>query len=335
MKRGRRAASVMSMLVLVVLTGCGLQTDSESGSGGEFEASNVEFLVHTGPGGGSDIFARDVISLLRDEEIISENWPVRNEEAGEGAGAMSYLAGESGQDNTISAMTTTWLTTPLTIEGAEVKIQDLTPVAGLIIEPEVMAVVTDSPYESLSDFVEDAQNNPGELVQAGGSTTEVGALNGKALATEADTSWEFLSFEEVGQRIAALLNGDADMMFGSAQDFTAQVEAGKLKVIASISPEPSPIFPEVPTTADEGFDTELVPQIRGIMAPPDMPEDALVYYQDVFKDLVKTQSWKDYAKKNGIVTNFLVGEKWEQFLNEQEELVTQKLDEVGLLLEGS
>lgn len=172
-------------------------------------------------------------------------------------------------------------------------------------------------------------------MQAGGSTTEVGALNGKALATEADTSWEFLSFEEVGQRIAALLNGDADMMFGSAQDFTAQVEAGKLKVIASISPEPSPIFPEVPTTADEGFDTELVPQIRGIMAPPDMPEDALVYYHDVFKDLVKTQSWKDYAKKNGIVTNFLVGKKWEQFLNEQEELVTQKLDEVGLLLEGS
>lgn len=141
MKRDRRAASVMSMLVLVVLTGCGLQTDSGSGSGGEFEASNVEFVVHTGPGGGSDIFARDVISLLRDEEIISENWPVRNEEAGEGAGAMSYLAGESGQDNTISATTTTWLTTPLTIEGAEVKIQDLTPVAGLIIEPEVMTVV--------------------------------------------------------------------------------------------------------------------------------------------------------------------------------------------------
>ena len=62
---------------------------------------------------------------------------------------MSYLLGEAGEDNIISAMTTTWLTTPLTIEGAETKVTDLTPVAGLITEPEVMAVAADSPYKSL------------------------------------------------------------------------------------------------------------------------------------------------------------------------------------------
>ena len=85
----------------------------------QLRADDVEFLVHTGPGGGSDIFARDVVSMLREEELISANWPIRNEEAGEGAGAMAYLLGEAGEDNIISAMTTTWLTTPLTIEGVE------------------------------------------------------------------------------------------------------------------------------------------------------------------------------------------------------------------------
>jgi putative tricarboxylic transport membrane protein len=322
---------------LVLLAGCGLQTDSDSDSaegGEEFEPSGVEFLVHTGPGGGSDIFARDVVSMLRDEEIISENWPIRNEEAGEGAGAMSYLLGEAGESNIISAMTTTWLTTPLTIEGAETKVTDLTPVAGLIIEPEVMAVTADSEYESLSDFVDDAKANPGDLVQAGGSTTEVGALNGKALATEADTSWKFLSFEEVGQRIAALLNGDADMMFGSAQDFTAQVEAGKLKVIATISPEPSPIYPDAPTTEDEGFTTELVPQVRGIMAPPEIPEEALGYYEGVFEELVETDSWEEFVEKNGVVSELRLGEEWGDFLAEQEQVVREKLEEVDLLIEN-
>jgi len=336
-----KTATLLSALLLVVAAGCGLQTDSggggggdDNGGGGGSEPTDVEFLVHTGPGGGSDIFARDVVSMLRDEEIISENWPVRNEEAGEGAGAMAYLLGEAGEDGTISAITTTWLTTPLTIEGVETKVTDFTPVAGLIIEPEVMAVAADSPYETLSDFVDDAKANPGDLVQAGGSTTEVGALNGKTLATEAGTSWKFLSFEEVGQRIAALLNGDADMMFGSAQDFTAQVEAGKLKVIASISPEPSPIYPDAPTTADEGFSTELVPQIRGILAPPDIPEGALEYYQGVFSDLVETESWKSFVEKNGVVTQLLVGDEWGEFLTEQEEVVREKLDEVGLLIEN-
>jgi putative tricarboxylic transport membrane protein len=339
MRHRRVFALLLCGLMLAFAAGCGLERDdsdggSDGGGGEASEPSDVEFLVHTGPGGGSDIFARDVISMMREEDIISSNWPVRNEEAGEGAGAMSYLLGEAGEDNIISAMTTTWLTTPLTIEGAETKVTDLTPVAGLITEPEVMAVAADSPYKSLSDFVDAAVEQPGDLVQAGGSTTEVGALNGKALATEAGTEWQFLSFEEVGQRIAALLNGDADMMFGSAQDFTAQVEAGKLEIIATISPEPSPIYPDAPTTEDEGFSTELVPQIRGIMAPPDMPEDALKFYQDAFAELVETETWKTFAEKNGVVTELRLGDEWGEFLAEQEELVREKLDEVGLLIEN-
>jgi putative tricarboxylic transport membrane protein len=328
-----RSRSVLVSLILL-LSACGLdggssESDSDS-EGGGFQPSRPEFLVHTGPGGGSDIFVRDIIEIMRAEGIISGNWPVRNEEAGEGAGAMSYLMSKSGETDTISAMTTTWLTTPLTIEGAEVTVEDLTPIAGLIIEPELMAVATDSDYSSLSDFVDAAKEQPGKLVQAGGSTTEVGALNGETLQQEAGTDWKFLSFEEVGQRITALLNGDAQMMFGSAQDFTAQVDAGKLEVVASISPEPSPIYPDAPTTADEGFDAELVPQVRGIMGPPDMPQEALEYYQGVFEDLVETEAWKDYAEKNGVVTQLRVGEEWGDFLAEQNDVVAEKLEEVEL-----
>jgi putative tricarboxylic transport membrane protein len=331
--RSIRSGSVLVLLILL-LTACGLdggdsESDSEGGGGG-FEPSRPEFLVHTGPGGGSDIFVRDVIEIMREEGIISGNWPVRNEEAGEGAGAMSYLMSKSGETDTISAMTTTWLTTPLTIEGAEVTVEDLTPIAGLIIEPELMAVATDSDYSSLTDFVDAAKEEPGKLVQAGGSTTEVGALNGETLQQEAGTDWKFLSFEEVGQRITALLNGDADMMLGSAQDFAAQVDAGKLEVVASISPEPSPIYPDAPTTADEGFDAELVPQVRGVMGPPDLPQEALEYYQGIFEELVETDAWKEYAEKNGLVTQLRVGEEWGDFLAEQNDVVAEKLEEVEL-----
>jgi putative tricarboxylic transport membrane protein len=330
--RSIRSGSILVLLILL-LSACGLDggdSESDSEGGGGFEPSRPEFLVHTGPGGGSDIFVRDVIEIMREEGIISGNWPVRNEEAGEGAGAMSYLMSKSGETDTISAMTTTWLTTPLTIEGAEVTVEDLTPIAGLIIEPELMAVATDSDYSSLTDFVDAAKEEPGKLVQAGGSTTEVGALNGETLQQEAGTDWKFLSFEEVGQRITALLNGDADMMLGSAQDFAAQVDAGKLEVVASISPEPSPIYPDAPTTADEGFDAELVPQVRGVMGPPDLPQEALEYYQGIFEELVETDAWKEYAEKNGLVTQLRVGEEWGDFLAEQNDVVAEKLEEVEL-----
>jgi putative tricarboxylic transport membrane protein len=324
---------VLCFLLMLLISACGLQTGgSESGGEeGEFEPSSTEFLVHTGPGGGSDIFVRDLIEMMRKEEIISSNWPVRNEEAGEGAGAMSYLMSQAGQTDTISAMTTTWLTTPLTIEGATVTAEDLTPIAGLIVEPEVMAVAADSPYQTLTDFVDAAKEQPGELVQAGGSTTEVGALNGETIQTEAGTDWKFLSFEEVGQRITALLNGDAHMMFGSAQDFAAQVKAGKLRVIATISPEPSPIYPDAPTTQDEGFESVLVPQVRGVMGPPDLSEDALSYYEGIFTELLETESWEQYAEQNGLVTQLRLGDEWANYLAEQNEVVKETLEEVDLL----
>ncbi|MDQ4058630.1 MAG: tripartite tricarboxylate transporter substrate binding protein [Actinomycetota bacterium] len=333
MLRAHRIRSIsVLVLMLIVASACGLNTGgSGSGSeGGDFEPSNPEFLVHTGPGGGSDIFVRDVIEMMRKEGIIEGNWPVRNEEAGEGAGAMNYLMSKKGETDTISAMTTTWLTTPQTIEGATVTVDDLTPIAGLIIEPEVMAVTADSPYDSLTDFVEDAKQQPGKLVQTGGSTTEVGALNGESLQAEAGTDWKFLSFEEVGQRVAALLNDDADMMFGSAQDFASQVEAGKLKIIATISPEPSPIYPDAPTTEEEGFQSELVPQVRGIMGPPDMPQEAIEYYQGVFEETVQTAAWKDYAEKNGLVTELRLGEEWADFLTEQNNRVKEALKTADL-----
>ncbi|MBA3430037.1 MAG: tripartite tricarboxylate transporter substrate binding protein [Actinobacteria bacterium] len=327
MSSTRMAYLTSCVLVASLASACGLQTGGGGAEDGEaFQPDDTEFMVHTGPGGGSDIFARDIIAIMNKENLIPSNWPVRNEEAGEGAGAMSYLLEQKGESNIISGMTTTWLTTPQTIEGASVTVNDLTPVAGLIIEPEVMAVAPDSPYNSLTDFIEAAKEQPGELVQTGGSTTEVGALNGAALQAETGTEWQFLSFEEVGQRVTSLLNGDADMMFGAASDFSAQVEAGKLEIIASISPSPSPVFPDAPTTKDEGYDVALVPQVRGVMAPPEIPEEALTYYQDVFTKLVETDGWKEYAERNGVVTQLPIGEEWADFLAEQDALVKETLE---------
>lgn len=67
------------------------------------------------------------------------------------------------------------------------------------------------------------------------------------------------------------------------------------------------------------------------MGPPEMPEEALAYYQDAFESFVETDSWKDYAEQNGLVTQLRIGEEWGDFLNEQNEVVKETLEEVDLL----
>src|SRR5258707_14658899 len=59
----------------------------------EFKPSKqIEPVVHPGPGGGSDLFARAIAELLQKEKLISQRMQVVNKSGGGSAGAMSYLA---------------------------------------------------------------------------------------------------------------------------------------------------------------------------------------------------------------------------------------------------
>jgi putative tricarboxylic transport membrane protein len=320
-----RACALAAALVLAA-AGCG---GGNSRSDGAPEA--VEFVVHTGPGGGSDVFAREVTALLQQTGLIAPNsWTVRNENGGSGAAAMAFLARLSGDEDTVALSTPTWITTPLTTSGS-ISLDDLTYVAQLVSEPMLMAVKADSPYATIQDFVAAARAEPGGLVQTGGSVTSVDAIAGEIIQATTGADWSYLSFEGGGERIAAVLSGDADMMFGSPVDFTEQVRAGNLRVIASIGSEPSALFPDAPTLPASGIDVPVPHQVRGLIGPPDMPEESIAYYAGLFEKLTATPEWAAYVEKSGLTTAFANGPDFERNMTEQSELLRTNLSELGLL----
>jgi putative tricarboxylic transport membrane protein len=324
MSRLTMTAATVAVLALVV-TGCGPGSASASG-----QPSRTEAVVHTGPGGGSDVFAREVIKLMQQNKVISSNWPVRNVTEGSGIGAMSYVIGKRGHNDTIAAITPTWLVTPLTLKGSAVSISDLQPIAGLLVEPQVMAVRADSPYHTARDFTNAAKQNS-NLVQVGGSVTATDSLTGKALQAQAGAKWKFLSFSDSGQRIASLLRGDAQMMIGSTGDFSEQVRAGKLRVVAVVGAQPLSTFPQVTTLKQQGFQVDQLPEeFRGFVGPQGMPADALTYYQNVLGKLVKTKAWQDYAKQNGDITQFMNAADFGKFLSTQNTAMTALVKQLNL-----
>lgn len=303
-------------LLAVALTASACATTG-NGATSSGPPTKTEAVVHTGPGGGSDVFAREVVKLMQQTKLINSNWPVRNVTAGSGVGAMSYLVGKRGSAEEVAAITPTWLVTPLTLKSPPVSIKDVQPIAGLLVEPQVMAVRADSPYHTARDFTDAAKTN-GNLVQVGGSVTATDSLTGKALQAQTGGHWKFLSFSDSGQRIAALLRGDAQMMIGSTSDFSQQVSAGKLRVVAVVGSQSLATFPDVTTLKQQGFKTDQLPEeFRGFVGPPNMPASALRYYEGVLRKLVATKAWQDYAKQNGDVTRFLGPQDFQKFLDTQ------------------
>lgn len=317
--------------VLVTTAACGGDEASTTAEDGSFTPpERVNFVVHTSPGGGSDLFARQVSELLVEEDL-AERWVVRNENGGSGASAMAYLRGLEGEQDTIAVSTPTWLTTPLTNAEASVTIDQLTPIAQMVSEPTVMAVAADSPYESLEDFIAAAKEDPGGLVQTGGSVTAIDAIAGEIIQQESGTDWQYLSFEGGGERIAAVLGGDADMIFAAPAEISEQVRAGQLKVIATIGDEPSELFPDAPTLEESGLTQSVPQQLRGIVGPPGMSDEAVDHYASTLEELTQTEAWSTYAEENGLNTVFLDSEEWAQTIEEQNALLSETLGELDLL----
>src|SRR5256885_3418560 len=170
-------------------------------------ARTVDLVVHTGPGGGSDVLARAIAVMVEKEKLLPVRLQVINKPGGNAAVAAAHLAEKRGDQNTLGPFTGVWLQTPLVSAEAKVTLPDLTPIARLVLEPAVIAVKADAPYKTLADFIDAAKKNPGQLKQSGGSNTSRPNAVPQLPQKSTGTRWAFISLPGGGERIAALLGG--------------------------------------------------------------------------------------------------------------------------------
>ena len=258
----------------------------------------VEVVVHTGPGGGSDVLARAIAVIVEKEKLLPVRLQVVNKPGGVGAVAAAYLAEKRGDQNTLGLFTGVWLQTPLVSAEAKITLRDLTPIARLVLEPAVIAVKADAPYKTLGDFIEAAKKNPGQLKQSGGSITSRDNVVRQLLQKTTGARWAFISFPGGGERIAALLGGHVDIMVIEPEEAGEHIRAGNMRVLAQVTERRLPKYSDVPTLREAGFDVPVVPQVRGVVAPPGIPTENIEYWETFFRRLTRTPSWKKYITDN-------------------------------------
>ena len=290
----------------------------------------VEAVVHTGPGGGSDLLARAVALMIEKEKLLPVRLQVVNKTGGGGAVAAAYLAEKKGEAHTIGFFTGVWLTNPLTSAEAKVTLKDLTPVARLVLEPALIAVKADAPYKTLADFVNAAKQKPGELKQSGGSITSRDNVVRQQLQKAGGARWQFISFPGGGERIAALLGGHVNMMVIEPAEAGEHIRAGNMRVLAQVTESRLAAFPNVPTLKEAGFNVTPVPQVRGVVAPPGIPRENVAYWEGVFRKLTQTESWKKFLADNQFEDGYQNAAELSKFYDEFTGQMKGILQEAGV-----
>src|SRR6185295_16838094 len=94
----------------------------------------------------------------------------------------------------------------------------------------------------------------------------------------------------------ALLGGHVNMMVIEPEEAGQHIRAGNMRVLAQLSDARLKAFPDAPTLKEAGFDVPLVPQVRGVVAPPGIPRENVAYWEDFFRQLTRTASWAKYLE---------------------------------------
>ena len=289
----------------------------------------VEFIVHTGPGGGADVLARFIAQTFEKENLAPVRFTVNNKSGGGGLTAMAYVAEKKGDTHAIAVFTGNWLTNPLTRAEAKFTVKDMTPVARLVLEPALIAVKGDAPFKTLKDFIEAAKKAPGTMKQSGGSTTSRDNVVRQLLMKDTGANWAYISFPGGGERIAALLGGHVNMMVVEPQEAGEHIKAGNMRVIAQVSDKRLAGFPNVPTIKEAGYDIPNVEQIRGIVMPSGVAPDVVAYYEDLFLRLTKTATWRKYLEEQQFQDGYMKSAELAKYFDVYTDQMRNILKEAG------
>jgi putative tricarboxylic transport membrane protein len=102
-----------------------------------------------------------------------------------------------------------------------------------------------------------------------------------------------------------------------------------MRVIAALTDKRLPSFPDVPTLKEQGIDVPVIPQARGVLAPPGVSRDVILYWEGIFDRFTNTAAWKKYLEQNQFEDGFMKGAELNKFLDALTVQMREVLKEAG------
>jgi tripartite-type tricarboxylate transporter receptor subunit TctC len=187
---------------------------------------------------------------------------------------------------------------PLARGNAGYQTEQLKPIALFQATPIGLAVLKDSPFQTINDLIEYAKKNPDAVVCGGSGTWSGHHIAHLQFSKMAEIKMTYIPSKGAAKSVAAFLGGHVKALWGNSNDLVQH--ADKIRVLGFGTKEPFPNMPDVPTFKSLGF--ELYASIdRGAGAPPDTPDEVIQVLEKAFLDIANNPEVKSQMKKDGFV----------------------------------
>jgi putative tricarboxylic transport membrane protein len=328
----RTAAAAGGLVLAAAAAGCNQTTGGGGASAENFPSDTVEFMVPAAAGGGWDSTARAMQQVIQDEDVIDESVEVFNVEGGGGATGLAQLQEDNGNPHSLM-MTGLVMIGALELADSEVSLEDTTPIAVLTSEAEAFVVPADSPFQTIQDVVDAYLEDPQSVTFGGGSAGGSDQLVAAELVQEAGgeaSEMKYVGYSGGGEAIAGILSGDVEVGVSGISEFTEQIEAGDMRLLAVSTADPIEVAGEEATTLqDAGYDVDFA-NWRAVVAAPGLSDEQKEQVTEVVDELHGTDAWQQQLEQNGWTDFYKTGDDAEQFIQDETEKTTLIYEELGL-----
>jgi tripartite-type tricarboxylate transporter receptor subunit TctC len=329
--RRHLATSALALAGMLALTACGsLGESTDSDASGDSAVDELKIIVPADPGGGWDATGRAMQGVLQDNELVS-NAQVVNVGGAGGTIGLAQLANER-EDNTLMVMGLV-MVGAIETNQSEATLADVTPIAELTEEPLVVVAPADSPYDSVTDLIEDqAARGQGVSIAGGSAGGADHILAGLMLqdAGIAPDSLNYIPYSGGGESLAALLGSKVDAGISGVAEYATQVKDGQLKALGVSGEEASALLPDVPTLTEQGVDVTLT-NWRGVVAPGSIDDAKAEQLTELVTDMHGTEDWGTVLEENAWADAFVAGDDFGSFMDEEIARAQQVLRDIGLV----
>jgi putative tricarboxylic transport membrane protein len=301
-----------------------------AGSAEPYPSEAINIMAPAAPGGGWDGTARAMQPVVA--SVTGQTVQVYNVAGAGGTVGLAQFVSEA-QENPHELMVGGLVMVgAIQTNKSPVNLTQVTPIALLTAEAEAIAVPTDSKYGTLQQLIDDFKADPTSISWGGGSAGGTDHILIGLIAKEVGVEpakINYIAHSGGGEATAAILSGAVSAGVSGVSEFTDQVEAGAMRILA-VSSEERVEGVDAPTIKEAGVDVALM-NWRAVFGPPDLTTEQRDAVVAVIQKMHDSPEWQQALESNGWTDFFKTGDEFATFLNNEITRIEGVLRDIGLI----
>jgi len=264
-----------------------------------FPARTVQVVVPYTPGTGADILSRTLGPKLAERwkvAVITDNRPGATGNIG-----AEFVSKAPPDGHTVLFTATSFGTTPALYRNLPFDpVKSFAPVILIATSGVALVVHPQLPARNIKEFIQLAKRRPGQMLYSSPGNGGPQHLAMELLKLETGIDIVHVPHRSAAGAMTDLIGGHVQAMISATQTAASTVKAGRLRVLAVMSPERSAAFPEAPTMKELGLGQLEVETWYGSFAPAATPAAVVSRINAELNAVLKMPDVRDIVGKLGM-----------------------------------